>query len=151
MDKNIKSDVEPVLQDVTVTQLVPLFLENGSKDFLETWHEVRDQKSKQSDRARFSKKNPDFVKSAILCPKMRFFGLFSKSALTILLIFCQTVEENDTDQQEKKLGQKIPYFSRYGLSKLGKICPFAMTSAWLIQHEFFFGESIIAFLSNSHE
>ena len=91
----------------------------------------------KSDEAGFSKKNPDFVKSAILCPKMRFFGLFSKSALTILLISCQTVEEDDTDQQEKKLAQKIPYFSRYGLSKLGKISPFAMTSAWLIQHEFF--------------
>ena len=40
--------------------LVPLFLENGSKDFLETWHEVRDQKSKQSDRAGFFERNRNF-------------------------------------------------------------------------------------------
>ena len=83
----------------------------------------------KSDEARFSKKNPDFVKSAILCPKMMFFGLFSKTALTILLIFCQNVDKNDTDQQEKKLGRKVPWISRYGLSKLGKFSPFVMTSA----------------------
>ena len=71
-----------------------------------------------------------------------FFGLISKTALTILLIFCQNVEENDTDQQEKKLGQKISYFSRYGLSKLGKISPFVMTSACLIQPSFCFLEMI---------
>ena len=129
MDKNIKSDVEPVLQDVTVSQLLNAYPKNGSNDFPDFWHEVRNRYEEQTDRAGFSKKNPDFVKSAILCPKMMFFGLFSKTALTILLIFCQNVDKNDTDQQEKKLGQKTPYFSRYGLSKLGKISPFVMTSA----------------------
>ena len=77
------------------------YRKNGSHDFPDFLHEVENRYDKQTDRAGFPKKNPDFVKSAILCPKMMFFWLFSKTALTILLIFCQTVEENDTDQQEK--------------------------------------------------
>ena len=42
------------------------------------------------------------VKSAILYPKMRSFGLLSKTADTILLNFGQNVKASDTDQQEKK-------------------------------------------------
>ena len=49
---------------------------------------------------------------------MRFFRLFSKTTLTILLIFCQNVEDNDTDQLKKTAHQKLAPFSRYSSIKL---------------------------------
>ena len=49
---------------------------------------------------------------------MRFFQLFSKTTLTILLIFGQNVEENNTDQQKKTARQKLAPFSRYSSIKL---------------------------------
>ena len=50
---------------------------------------------------------------------MRFFRLFSKTTLTILLIFSQDVEENDTDQLKKTAHQKLSPFSRYSSTKFG--------------------------------
>jgi len=49
---------------------------------------------------------------------MRFFRLFSKTTLTILLIFGQNVEENNTDQLKKTARQKLAPFSRYSSIKL---------------------------------
>jgi len=49
---------------------------------------------------------------------MRFFQLFSKTTLTILIIFGQNVEENNTDQQKKTARQNLFSFSRYSSIKL---------------------------------
>ena len=48
---------------------------------------------------------------------MRFFQLFSKTTQTILIIFGQNVEKNDTDQQKKTARQKLAPFSRYSSIK----------------------------------
>ena len=49
---------------------------------------------------------------------MRFFRLFSKTTLTILLIFGQNVEKNNTDQQKKPACQYLFSFSKYSSIKL---------------------------------
>ena len=49
---------------------------------------------------------------------MRFFQLFSKTTLTILIIFGQNVEENNPDQQKKTARQNLFSFSRYSSIKL---------------------------------
>ena len=49
---------------------------------------------------------------------MRFFQLFSKTTLTILLIFGQNVEENNTDQQKQTACRNLFSFSRYSSIKL---------------------------------
>ena len=49
------------------------YLKNAVLDFPDFLHEVENQHEEQSDRAGFPKKNPDFVKSGILCPKVRFY------------------------------------------------------------------------------
>ena len=74
---------------MVVSLFVQGFLENRSKDFPETWQEVRHQKSKQSDRAGFSEKI--FVPEILgkKGSKKGFFGIFSKTSLTILFFFLQ--------------------------------------------------------------
>ena len=49
---------------------------------------------------------------------MRFFQLFSKTTLTLLIVFGQNVEKNDTDQQKKTARQKLAPFLRYSSIKL---------------------------------
>ena len=58
---------------------------------------------------------------------MRFFKLFSKTTLTILIIFGQNVEENDTDQQKKTARQKLAPFLRYSSIKLAFLVKTAKT------------------------
>ena len=49
---------------------------------------------------------------------MRFFGIFTRTTLTILLIFGQNVEENNTDQQKQTACRNLFSFSRYSSIKL---------------------------------
>ena len=70
---------------------------------------------------------------------MRFFQLFSKTTLTILIIFGQNVEENDTDQQKKTARQKLAPFSRYSSIKLA----FLVDQNFFDQKNFFFRLTIL--------
>ena len=56
-----------------------VFLEFGSKDFLAFAHKVRSFYKEKSYRARLADKNHQIFFGALLCPKMRFFGIFSRT------------------------------------------------------------------------
>ena len=62
-------------------------------DFL---HEGRGQYYKKTDEARFSKKKFNPRLEGINCQKMMIFGFYSKTALTILIIFYMLVGIDET-------------------------------------------------------
>ena len=89
------------------------FPENDSNDFLETLHLVRYQKVKKNYTAGFLEKPSCLRKIAKTRSKLRFFGLFSKSRIEILLLKRQNIEEMDSEQMQKTAGLIFFKKSRY--------------------------------------
>ena len=87
------------------------FPENGSNDFLETWHLVRYQNVEKNYTAGFSEKCPCLRKIAKTRSKLRFFGLFSKTALTIFKKSYMKIEEIDTEQLAKTAHRYLALFA----------------------------------------
>ena len=76
------------------------------------------------------------------CPKMRFFQLFSETALTIFLKTRQNVVLINIEQLAKTACKKINWFSRYGLKRVFRACPgHALVKFWRQNFsKFFFAE-----------
>ena len=93
--------------------------ENGTLDFSNFWHGVGYPKYKNLLTAGFLRKKSGSSKKYRKVHILGVFVFFSKTTRTILIIFGQNVEDNDTDQQKKTARQKLAPFLRYSSIKRG--------------------------------
>ena len=89
------------------------FLKKYYNDFYQTRSNSRRHHYRAFATNRKSKSLSDHPKTPKMCHFRRFFGLFSKSRIEILLLKRQNVEENSTEQTQKTAALNLFKKSRY--------------------------------------